>query len=93
MLAAIEKSYQFGRLDELMIASTAYSYSYVVLDPSIGLASGTVEVRPDGPNRARILYSTIYDAETTAEARAAGRDSRARLLFRLLTRMKAAAER
>ena len=82
----------YDKFEEVMVAKTARSYSYVVKDLPSGIASGTVEVRPEGPARSRILYTAIYDAEATPEARAAGRESRTALFAKLLAGMKAEAE-
>jgi hypothetical protein len=81
------------RIDEVLVARTPYSYTYAQPKSPIDY-HGTVEVRPDGAGRSRILYSLIYDAAplATPEAKAADRDSRARRFTAILATMKAVAE-
>jgi hypothetical protein len=82
-----------GRVDEVLVAKTERSYTYVLRDPALGLGSGTVEIRPAGTGKSRILYSVVYEAEPKAENRAAGRDRRAAIFAKALQAMKAEAER
>jgi len=81
------------RVDEVLVAKTERSYTYVLRDPALGLGSGTVEIRPAGAGKSRILYSVVYEAEPKAENRAAGRDRRAAIFAKVLQAMKAEAER
>jgi hypothetical protein len=49
------------RVDEVMVARTASSYTYAQPKSPIDY-HGTVEVRPDGQGRSKILYTLVYDA-------------------------------
>ena len=49
------------RVDEVLVARTAWSYTYAQPKSPIDY-HGTVEVRPDGPARSKILYTLVYDA-------------------------------
>jgi hypothetical protein len=81
------------RIDEVLVARTDRSYTYAQPKSPIDY-HGTVEVRADGPQGAKILYTLIYDAEAlkTPEAKAADRDRRARMFAGVLQTMKAQAE-
>jgi hypothetical protein len=83
----------FDRVDEMMVAKTARSYTYVLRGPDVGLATGTVEARPDGPDRTRIIYTSFYEAEPTPAAKTEGQARRTGLFAKILAGMKAAAER
>lgn len=50
-----------GRVDEVLVARTAASYTYAQPKSPIDY-HGTVEVRPDGAGRSTLLYTLIYDA-------------------------------
>ena len=82
------------RIDEVLVAKTAYSYTYAQpLAPN--QYHGTVEYQPtDGGRATRIVYSLFYDLSTlpTPEAKAADRDRRARQFKGVLDTMKAVAE-
>jgi hypothetical protein len=82
-----------GRIDELLVAKTAWSYTYSQPKSPIDY-HGTVEVRPDGPKKSKILYTLIYDAEPlkTPEAKAADTERRTKQFTALLATMKAQAE-
>ena len=82
-----------GRIDEVLVAKTAMSYSYAQPKSPIDY-HGTVEVRPDGAKKSRILYTLIYDAEPlkTPEAKAADKERRAKQFSALVATMKAQAE-
>jgi hypothetical protein len=82
-----------GRVDEVLVAKTAWSYTYSQPKSPIDY-HGTVEVRPDGKNRSKILYTLVYDAEPlkTDEAKAADKDRRAKQFTALLATMKTQAE-
>ena len=82
-----------GRIDEVLVAKTAWSYTYSQPKSPIDY-HGTVEVRPDGAKKSKILYTLIYDAEplTTAEAKAADKERRTKQFTALLATMKAQAE-
>ena len=82
-----------GRIDEVLVAKTAMSYSYAQPKSPIDY-HGTVEVRPDGAKKSKILYTLIYDAEplATPEAKAADKERRAKQFTALVATMKAQAE-
>jgi hypothetical protein len=82
-----------GRVDEVLVAKTAWSYTYSQPKSPIDY-HGTVEVRPDGKNKSKILYTLVYDAEPlkTPEAKAADKERRAKQFTALLATMKAQAE-
>jgi hypothetical protein len=82
-----------GRIDEVLVAKTAMSYSYAQPKSPIDY-HGTVEVRPDGAKKSKILYTLIYDAEPlkTPEAKAADKDRRTKQFTALVAAMKAQAE-
>lgn len=82
-----------GRIDEVLVAKTASSYTYSQPKSPIDY-HGTVEVRPDGAKKSKILYTLIYDAEplNTAEAKAADKERRTKQFTALLATMKAQAE-
>ncbi len=82
------------RIDEVLVARTAYSYTYAQpLAPNS--YHGTVEYQPVDGARTRIVYSLFYDLSTlpTAEAKAADRDRRAKQFKGVLDTMKAVAEK
>lgn len=81
------------RIDEVLVAKTAYSYTYAQpLAPNS--YHGTVEYQPIDAGRTRIVYSLFYDlsALPDAAAKAADRDRRAKQFKGVLDTMKAAAE-
>jgi len=82
-----------GRIDEVLVARTAWSYTYAQPKSPIDY-HGTVEVRPDGARKSKILYTLIYDAEPlqTPQAKAADKDRRARQFTALLASMMTQAE-
>lgn len=50
-----------GRVDEVLVARTASSYTYAQPKSPIDY-HGTVEVRADGPKRSKLIYTLVYDA-------------------------------
>ena len=82
------------RIDEVLVAKTAYSYTYAQPLSPISY-HGTVEYQPtEGGRATRIVYALFYDLSTlpTPEAKAADRDRRARQFKGVLDTMKAVAE-
>jgi hypothetical protein len=81
------------RIDELLVAKTAWSYTYSQPKSPIDY-HGTVEVRPEGRGKSRLLYTLVYDVEPlkTAEAKAADRERRTRTFNGVLQTMKGIAE-
>jgi hypothetical protein len=49
------------RVDEVQVARTAWSYSYAQPKSPIDY-HGTVEIRPDGKGKSKLLYTLVYDA-------------------------------
>ena len=84
-----------GRLDELIVASTALSYTYGQPKSPTDY-HGTVEARPIDRNHARLIYTVVYDADAlpnpTPEGKAAERDLRVKRFTAVLAAMKASAE-
>ena len=84
-----------GRLDELIVASTALSYTYSQPKSPTDY-HGTVEVRPIDRGHSRLIYTVVYDADAlanpTPEGKAAERDLRVRRFTGVLAAMKASAE-
>jgi hypothetical protein len=65
-----------GRIDEVMVAKTAYSYTYAQPTPP-GLTilyHGTLEAVPDGKNKTKLLYSLIWDQAPLADEKAKQED-------------------
>lgn len=81
------------RIDEVMVAQTAHSYTYTQPDSKI-LYHGTVDVEPLGPHKSKIIYSLFYDQSnlTTDDARAKAREQRSKAFMGALESMKKLAE-
>ena len=82
-----------NRIDELMVAKTAWSYSYSQPKSPIDY-HGTVEIRPIDKKSSKLLYTLVYDAEplATPEAKAADKERRAKQFTGIVATMKAIAE-
>jgi hypothetical protein len=82
-----------GRIDELLVARTAWSYSYSQPKSPIDY-HGTVEIRPVDKGHSKLLYTLVYDAEplATPEAKAADKERRAKQFTGVLATMKGIAE-
>ena len=67
-----------GRTIEVLVAKTQYSYTYTYPAPNPTSYHGTVEVRPEGPKKSKIIYTMVFDQEPlgTAEAKAANAEQR-----------------
>lgn len=78
-----------GRIDEVMVAQTAHSYTYTQPNSKI-LYHGTVDVQAEGPSRSKIIYSLFYDQSNlkTPAARAKARKQRSMVFTRVLETMK-----
>ncbi|HEY8614876.1 SRPBCC family protein [Phenylobacterium sp.] len=81
------------RVDELLVAKTAWSYTYSQPKSPIDY-HGTVEVRPEGKGKSRLLYTLVYDVEPlkTPEAKAADKERRTKMFTGVLQTMKGIAE-
>ena len=81
------------RIDEVMVARTAHSYTYTQPTSTI-LYHGTLEVVPEGKSKSRINYSLFYDQAplATDEAKAKDREQRTQRFTEALQSMKKLAE-
>jgi hypothetical protein len=81
------------RIDEVMVAKTAHSYTYTQPTSTI-LYHGTLEVVADGKKKSKINYSLFWDQSPLAndEAKAKDREQRTRLFTAALESMKKLAE-
>ena len=81
------------RIDEVMVAKTAYSYTYTQPTSTI-LYHGTLEVVADGKKKSKINYSLFYDQSQMADdaARAKDRENRTKAFTTALENMKKLAE-
>ncbi|ODT86519.1 SRPBCC family protein [Phenylobacterium sp. SCN 70-31] len=81
-----------GRVEEVIVATTATSYTYADIDPKI-LYHGTIEVRTVTPATSKFVYTLFFDqASIPADQREANRARRAAMFKGVLETMKAAAE-
>lgn len=84
-----------GRVDELIVSSTALSYTYSQPKSPTDY-HGTVEARPIDKGHSRLSYTVVYDADAlpnpTPEGKAAERELRAKRFTAVLAAMKASAE-
>ncbi len=81
------------RIDEVMVAKTAHSYTYTQPTSTI-LYHGTLEVVAEGRKKSRINYSLFYDQSQMAddEARTKDRERRTQAFTAALESMKKLAE-
>lgn len=81
------------RIDEVMVAKTAHSYTYTQPTTTI-LYHGTLEVVPNGKGHSKILYNLIWDQAplTSDEAKTKDRDQRTKSFTAALANMKAIVE-
>ena len=81
------------RIDEVMVAKSAYSYTYTQPTSTI-LYHGTLEVVPDGQKKSKILYSLFWDQAPLADAAAKTQDTerRKKMFTDALDAMKKLAE-
>ena len=84
-----------GRVRELLVAKTAWSYTYSQPKSPIDY-HGTVEIQPIDKGHSKLLYTLVYDADALpkheAEDKAKDKENRTRQFTGLLATMKAAAE-
>ena len=82
-----------GRIQEVMVAQTAHSYTYTQPDTKV-LYHGTVAVESAGPDSSKIFYKLFYDQADlkTDDARAKSRDRYTKLFTGALGAMKQMAE-
>jgi hypothetical protein len=84
-----------GRVTELLVANTAWSYSYSQPKSPIDY-HGTVEIRPIDKGHSKLLYTLVYDADALpkheAEDKAKDKENRTKQFTVLINAMKATAE-
>lgn len=84
-----------GRVTELLVASTAWSYSYSQPKSPIDY-HGTVEIQPIDKKTSKLLYTLVYDADALPkhepEDKAKDKANRTAQFTNLINTMKAAAE-
>lgn len=83
-----------GKVTELMVAKTPFSYTYIQpLNPS-NLYHGTLQVTSAGQGHSKISYTFLYDAEPLGDeaARAKAKQQRSERFNQALAKMKAMAE-
>lgn len=81
------------RIDEVLVAQTAYSYTYTQPTSTI-LYHGTLEVVPEGKKTSKIHYSLFWDQAPLADtaAKAQDKERRTKLFTDALDAMKKLAE-
>lgn len=81
-----------GRVEEVIVAKTATSYTYADINPAI-LYHGTIEVVAVTPKTSKFIYTLFFDqASIPVEQREANRTRRAGMFANVLATMKTAAE-
>jgi hypothetical protein len=66
-----------GRVDEVLVARTPYSYTYAQPKSPIDY-HGTFEIRPAGAGKSKIYYTLVYDVANMADAAAKTADQERR---------------
>jgi hypothetical protein len=84
-----------GRINELLVAKTAWSYTYSQPKSPIDY-HGTVEIQPIDKGHSKLLYTLVYDADALPkhepEDKAKDKESRTKQFTVLINAMKAAGE-
>jgi hypothetical protein len=84
-----------GRVRELLVAKTAWSYTYTQPKSPIDY-HGTVEIQPIDKKTSKLLYTLVYDADGLPkhepEDKAKDKENRTKQFTGLVATMKAAAE-
>jgi len=84
-----------GRVTELLVASTAWSYTYSQPKSPIDY-HGTVEIQPIDKKTSKLLYTLVYDADALPkhepEDKAKDKENRTKQFTVLINAMKATAE-
>jgi len=84
-----------GRVDEVIVADTAWSYTYSQPKSPIDY-HGTMEIRPLDAGHAQLLYTLVYDADALPDpstaGKAADRDARSKQFTAVVAAIKAMAE-
>jgi hypothetical protein len=81
------------RVDEVLVAKTAWSYTYAQPKSPIDY-HGTVEIRPDGKGKSKLLYTLVYDAGALPAGADKAKDvaGRTAMFTRVINTMKGIAE-
>jgi len=81
------------RVDEVLVAKTAWSYTYAQPKSPIDY-HGTVEIRPDGKGKSKLLYTLVYDAAGLPAGADKAKDvaGRTAMFTRVINTMKGIAE-
>jgi hypothetical protein len=82
-----------GRVTELLVANTAWSYTYSQPKSPIDY-HGTVEIRPDGKGKSKLYYTLVYDAGALPAGADKAKDvaGRTAMFTRVINTMKGIAE-
>ena len=83
-----------GRVTEVMVAKTDYSYTYAFPEPTPTFYHGTLAAVSTGPHTSKIVYTLLYDQEPlpTPEARAQDRERRTKRFTEGVEKMVALVE-
>jgi hypothetical protein len=81
------------RVDEVLVSKTAWSYTYAQPKSPIDY-HGTVEIRPDGKGKSKLLYTLVYDASALPAGADKAKDvaNRTAMFTRVINTMKGIAE-
>jgi hypothetical protein len=81
------------RVDEVLVSKTAWSYTYAQPKSPIDY-HGTVEIRPDGKGKSKLLYTLVYDAGALPAGADKAKDvaNRTAMFTRVINTMKGIAE-
>jgi len=81
------------RVDEVLVSRTAWSYTYAQPKSPIDY-HGTVEIRPDGKGKSKLLYTLVYDAAALPAGADKAKDvaGRTAMFTRVINTMKGIAE-
>ena len=83
-----------GKVVEMMVAKTPFSYTYIQPLNYANLYHGTLAVEPDGQGHSKISYTFLYDQEPLGDdaAKAKGKQQRTDRFGAALAKMKSMAE-
>lgn len=81
------------RVDEVLVSKTAWSYTYAQPKSPIDY-HGTVEIRPEGKGKSKLLYTLVYDAGALPAGADKAKDeaNRTAMFTRVINTMKGIAE-
>jgi hypothetical protein len=83
-----------GKVTEMMVAKTPFSYTYIQPTNYANLYHGTLAVEPAGRGKSKITYTFLYDAQPLGDdaAKAKARQGRTDRFNQALAKMKEMAE-